>query len=302
MGLVTLAPAVAFLGWLDHWRGNPREGRTQLERSLSMSLPFDRDLRGLILNFHAQSCLSLGDPRAARASIAQITALIASGNAPSWWPSMLAGLEGLVLSSEGRTDEAVALALNPPVGSQYSLAAAQRATVLLRARLPAEALSVLEGATDSAPFVHVETLSRCVEAEALAALGKEDAHRALEGALAAAEPDGLWGPFLSAGQGLTDLLKLHLRHGTSHPASVTQLLGRISEVQQPRATAWGEQLTDRERVILRYLATNLTNTEIADAEFISVHTAKTHIAHIYRKLGVSNRRSAIRRAAELDLY
>ena len=55
-------------------------------------------------------------------------------------------------------------------------------------------------------------------------------------------------------------------------------------------------------MILRYLATNLTNAEIADAEFISVHTAKTHIAHIYRKLGVSSRRSAIRRAAELDLY
>jgi LuxR family transcriptional regulator, maltose regulon positive regulatory protein len=215
---------------------------------------------------------------------------------------MLADLEALVLSSEGRTDEAVALALSAPVGAQDSLGIAHRATVLLRARRPAEALSLLETGTDSAALAHVETLLRCVEAEALAALGKEDAHRALETALAAAEPDGLWGPFLSAGPGLTDLLKLHLRHGTSHPAAVTQLLGRISEVQQPRATAWGEQLTDRERVILRYLATNLTNTEIADAEFISVHTAKTHIAHIYRKLGVSNRRSAIRRAAELDLY
>ena len=302
LGLVTLAPAVAFLGWLDHWRGNFLDSRTQLERSLSMVLPFDRELRGLLLNFHAQSCLSLGDLRAARASIAEISTLIASGHTPSWWPSMLAGLEGLVLSAEGRTDEAVALALSPPAEAEYSLAAAHRATVLLRARRPAEALAELECDTDSAALVHVETLSRCLEAEALAALGKEDAHRALERALAAAEPDGLWGPFLSAGQGLTDLLKLHLRHGTSHPAAVTQLLGRISAAPQHHATAWGEQLTDRERIILRYLATNLTNTEIADAEFISVHTAKTHIAHIYRKLGVSNRRSAIRRAAELDLY
>jgi len=29
---------------------------------------------------------------------------------------------------------------------------------------------------------------------------------------------------------------------------------------------------------------------------------KTHIAHIYRKLGVSSRRAAIRRAAELELF
>ena len=55
-------------------------------------------------------------------------------------------------------------------------------------------------------------------------------------------------------------------------------------------------------MILQYLATNLTNAEIAEAEFISLHTAKTHIAHIYQKLGVSSRRAAIRRAAELELY
>ncbi|WP_404387090.1 LuxR C-terminal-related transcriptional regulator [Humibacillus xanthopallidus] len=302
VGLVTLAPAVGFLGWLDHWRGNLRESRTQLERSLSMALPFDRELRGLILNFHAHSCLSLGDLRAARTSAAEIATLMASGPTPSWWRSMLDGLEGLILCSEGRADDAVALALSVPTGTQYSLAGAHRATVLLRARRPTEALAELERAADSCALVHVDTLSRCIEAEALAALGEEDAHLALERALAAAEPDELWGPFLAAGQGLRDLLKLHLRHGTSHPSAVTQLLGRISEAQQPHASAWGEQLTDRERVILRYLATNLTNTEIADAEFISVHTAKTHIAHIYRKLGVSNRRSAIRRAAELDLY
>ena len=43
-------------------------------------------------------------------------------------------------------------------------------------------------------------------------LGKEDAHLALEKALAAAEPDGLYGPFLSAGSELTALLKKHLGH------------------------------------------------------------------------------------------
>ena len=68
VGLVTLAPAVAYLGWFDYWRGNLREARAQLERSLSMVLPFDWELRGLTLNFHAKTCLSLGDLRAARRS------------------------------------------------------------------------------------------------------------------------------------------------------------------------------------------------------------------------------------------
>lgn len=302
VGLVTLAPAVAYLGWLDYWQGNFHEARAELERSLSMVLPVDWELRGLTLNFHVKTCLALGDARAARTSATEIGALIESGHTPPWWPSMLAGLQGLILTAEGKTSEALALARMPVKAPEYRLAAAHRAKVLLRAGRPEEALSELDRSPIPGDFVHVECAARCLEAEALAVLGRPGAHLALEKALAAAEPDALWGPFLSGGELFTELLKLHLQHGTSHASAVTQLLGRIGEGHQHHATAWGDTLTDRERVILRYLATNLTNSEIADAEFISVHTAKTHIAHIYRKLGVSNRRSAIRRAAELDLY
>ena len=76
VGLVTLAPAVAYLGWLDYWRGNLTQARAQLERSLSMVLPFDLELRGLTLNFHAKTCLALGDTKAARASMSEIRAMI----------------------------------------------------------------------------------------------------------------------------------------------------------------------------------------------------------------------------------
>jgi LuxR family maltose regulon positive regulatory protein len=151
-------------------------------------------------------------------------------------------------------------------------------------------------------LVQVECLARCLEAEARAELGRSDSHDSLELALAAAEPDELYGPFLGTGEHLPDLLKAHLRHGTAHPAAVTQVLGRIAAGQRQDTTGRGEHLTEREHVILRYLATNLTNAEIAKAEYISLHTAKTHIAHIYQKLGVSSRRAAIRRAAELELY
>ncbi|HET7801494.1 MAG TPA: LuxR C-terminal-related transcriptional regulator [Humibacillus xanthopallidus] len=304
VGLTTLAPAVVYLGWLDYWRGNLHEARAQLERGLSMLLPFDWELRGLCLNYHAKTCLALRDLGAARASMVQIADLIDAGGAPAWWPAMLSGVEAMLVWAERKPDLAVELALEPPPGPDYPLAPALRATVLLRAGHPVEALSALERTTKDGERrpVQVECLSRCVEAEALAVLGKEDAHLALEKALAAAEPDGLYGPFLFAGHELAGLLKRHLVHGTSHPEVVTQVLSRLAEPGQHHVTAWSEQLTDREQVILRYLATNLTNTEIADAEFISVHTTKTHIAHIYRKLGVNNRRSAIRRAAELDLY
>lgn len=217
---------------------------------------------------------------------------------------MLAGLEGLLLLAEGRSRDAVALASRPPTEPEYRLAPAHRARVLLQAGRPAAALSELDRA-GGAPegFVHVECLSRTIRAEALTALGRRDAaHESLELALAAAEPDELFGPLLGSGACLTELLKSHLRHGTAHPVAVTRVLGRLAEGHHARTTGWGEQLTGRERVVLRYLATNLTNAEIAEAEYISLHTTKTHIAHIYRKLGVGCRREAIRRAAELELY
>jgi LuxR family maltose regulon positive regulatory protein len=215
---------------------------------------------------------------------------------------MHAGLEGLVLLAEGKKRQAVALAMGPVTQPAYPLARPHRATVLLQAGLPAEALAELGRVSTDDRFVHVECLCRCLEAEARAALGRPDAHASLELALAAAERDQLYGPFLGAGRKLRELLKSHLRHGTSHATTVTQILGRISTGQPHDVTGRSEHLTQREHVILQYLATNLTAAEIADAEYISLHTAKTHISHIYQKLGVSSRRAAIRRAAELELY
>ncbi|WP_323098529.1 LuxR C-terminal-related transcriptional regulator [Intrasporangium sp. YIM S08009] len=302
VGLATLAPAVAFLGWLDYWRGNVHEARAQLERALSMMLPFDWELRGLTLNYLTKACLALGDLVGAKRAIAQVRAVMDSGRRAPGWPSMLSGLEGLALIAEGRTREAVALASAPMSEPEYPLARAHRAKVLIQAGRPAEALAELDRTTSTGRLVQVECLSRCLEAEARAELGRPDAHASLEAALAAAEPDELYGPFLRVGERLPDLLKAHLRHGTAHPAAVTQVLGRIAAGQRQETTGRGEQLTEREHVILRYLATNLTNAEIAEAEYISLHTAKTHIAHIYQKLGVSSRRAAIRRAAELELY
>ena len=302
VGLVTLAPAVGYLGWLDYWRGNFTQARSQLERCLSMALPFDLQLRGLALNFHAKSCLALGDTNAARTSMSEIGAMISAHPVPPWWPSMLDALEGLALMTEGRRPEAVALASMPPSESEYRLTPAHRARVLLVAGDPATALAEISRLPVNSEFVHLACLARCIEAEALAALGRAGAHDALECALAAAEPDALYGPFLAGGKPMVDLLKAHLRHGTSHPAALTQVLAYLASDGVHHAAGWSERLTERERVILQYLATNLTNAEIADAEFISLHTTKTHIAHIYQKLGVGSRRAAIRRATELGLY
>jgi LuxR family maltose regulon positive regulatory protein len=62
-----------------------------------------------------------------------------------------------------------------------------------------------------------------------------------------------------------------------------------------------EPLSDRERAILRYLPTMLTNHEIAEESHVSVNTVKTHVKNIYRKLEVRDRREAVKRARRLHL-
>jgi LuxR family maltose regulon positive regulatory protein len=60
-------------------------------------------------------------------------------------------------------------------------------------------------------------------------------------------------------------------------------------------------LSDRERTVLRLLHGTLSNAEIAATLSISPNTLKTHIRHLYRKLGTTTRDQAITRARELGL-
>lgn len=53
-----------------------------------------------------------------------------------------------------------------------------------------------------------------------------------------------------------------------------------------------EELTLREKEILFKIAAGESNKEIADGLFISLHTVKSHIYNIYRKIGVENRMRA----------
>lgn len=61
-----------------------------------------------------------------------------------------------------------------------------------------------------------------------------------------------------------------------------------------------EALTDRELDVLRYMATSMSNQEIADALFVSVNTVKTHVKHVLRKTAASSRTGAVARAKALN--
>jgi len=60
------------------------------------------------------------------------------------------------------------------------------------------------------------------------------------------------------------------------------------------------KLTPRERDVMRLMAQAKGNKEISALLGISVGTAKTHLRHIFRKLGVSDRTGAVLTALEID--
>ncbi|MEV5706374.1 LuxR C-terminal-related transcriptional regulator [Actinoallomurus sp. NPDC052274] len=62
-------------------------------------------------------------------------------------------------------------------------------------------------------------------------------------------------------------------------------------------SGWGS-LTDTERRIAELVAQGLTNRQVADQLFISVHTTAFHLRHIFRKLEIGSRFELARRVME----
>ena len=81
-------------------------------------------------------------------------------------------------------------------------------------------------------------------------------------------------------------------------AGETVLAPRAAALLMKRVTNPGTSLTPREVQLLELLATGLSNRAIAKQIFISEATVKTHLVHIYGKLGVDNRTAAIAAATQ----
>jgi two-component system nitrate/nitrite response regulator NarL len=71
--------------------------------------------------------------------------------------------------------------------------------------------------------------------------------------------------------------------------------GLVGEIRM-RASHDAPALTDREREILRMVAAGKSLPEIAKELFLGVTTVKTHVQHVYEKLGVSDRAAAVAEA------
>jgi LuxR family transcriptional regulator, maltose regulon positive regulatory protein len=95
-------------------------------------------------------------------------------------------------------------------------------------------------------------------------------------------------------------------HGTAGAAlayEVANLPGEASgPAPPPSEPAWpGGPLTEGETRVLRYLPTHLSAAAIAADLYLSANTVRTHLRHLYRKLGAHSRQEAVQRARAIGL-
>jgi LuxR family maltose regulon positive regulatory protein len=141
--------------------------------------------------------------------------------------------------------------------------------------------------------------------QALARRAANDAPGALaslQRAAALAEPEGYVRMFADEGAPMAGLLKV----ATQQPGAsnyLRQLLAATVKAAAPAPTRQSliEPLSERELDVLRLLESELGGPDIARELTLSLATVRTHTRNIYAKLGVNNRRAAVRRAAELGL-
>jgi LuxR family transcriptional regulator, maltose regulon positive regulatory protein len=158
-----------------------------------------------------------------------------------------------------------------------------------------------------------------LEATARDALGDPAAARdALRRALEIATPDGALTAFLFHPPA-RELFDRYVPDGGDHAALVAEIRSLLPEglpAGSPAGPNLGapagsprpadsfrlvDPLSKTEIRVLRYLPTNLTTPQIARELSLSVHTVRTHVRHLFAKLGVHGRTEAVARARALGL-
>jgi LuxR family maltose regulon positive regulatory protein len=240
------------------------------------------------------------------------------------WPLMRARalrLHALVrLGETGRAEQDIAeIGKQGPLSGEIRMALAALRIAQDDPHAATVALApVLSGAVPVAPATWL-SLACLLEAVARDALGDPAAARdAMRRALDAATPDGVLATFLfhPPARELFDRYAPDRGDQGALAAKIRNLLPAEPPKGPPAepkpGTAEGsprpadsfrlvDPLSKTEIRVLRYLPTNLSAPEIARELSLSVHTVRTHVRHLFAKLGTHSRTEAVERARGLGL-
>ncbi|MEU4485020.1 LuxR C-terminal-related transcriptional regulator [Streptomyces purpurascens] len=246
--------------------------------------------------------LARGDARAALAAAADAT--VPAAVSSPWAEDHAALLASAVHLAEGHPEPARQAVER--VAHHRRACAVEAARVRLAAGHPEGALDLLDSAPENdrpGPAVTV----RATLVRARAALDTGDpttARRLVARALLDGRRERLRRPFLEAGPWIRPLLST----GRPRELAAGWLLPGLGRYRAPGpAPPDGapelavEELSARERDVVRRVAEMRSTEEIAADLHVSVNTVKTHLKSIYRKLAVTRRGDAVRRARERRL-
>jgi DNA-binding NarL/FixJ family response regulator len=86
------------------------------------------------------------------------------------------------------------------------------------------------------------------------------------------------------------------------PGITKRVIKQFARTPRPEPPKGVDELTAREREILRLIASGLSNAEIGQELYIGDTTVKTHVTHILQKLGLRDRVQAVVLAYQTRLF
>jgi LuxR family maltose regulon positive regulatory protein len=290
-----------------------------IERGMGLCIQWgEPELLTSVYRKQASFCLAVGDPDGARTAIQKAKQVAADLSA--WYADRVAIHEVGLLLALGEIDQASDQVeqLVHKLGSDSPTDLSQAMICLALVKL-----SIARGQAEqalqrtpkllafyrSAPSLEGQIWTLIQQSIAQQAQGdRRRAATSLKLALTLAKPEGYVRTFVEAGAPIDGLLRQALAQGIA-PVYVRKLLdarsgpmshSSTSTIETPTAPLI-DPLTERELQVLRLLPTHLSSTEIASQLYVSKNTVRSHIGHIYDKLGVHSRDDAVQRAHELGL-
>ena len=299
--------ALAALAWVHLERNELREARSRLRQAdAALSASPDKLLSAVACLAAALGDLAEGHPKAA----AEMAGKAQRGwSVPPWLEHRLTLVESHACAAAGDIRAALASAerSGPATSPEAAVTLARAWVTAGDGESAARALAPALAAGSGAPG-RVRLQAWLVDARLSYDSGdRARGRRSLVSALQLAEPERLRLPFtlergwiepvLRRDPALADTHRRLLGPGLTSPGSAPASQATTAQV----APVIVQQLSKREREVLRSMSAMLTTPEIASELYISVNTVKSHLKSIYRKLGATHCREAVRRARQLEL-
>ena len=300
-----------FLGYaLFEWNRLP-EARQELERAWELAPPTSRGVRSGVARMMTELAVAEGDEPAADAWFEVLEACVSEPMTlrNREWLAAVRARRGPTSSHQLRVLDAWRQRYDYRADRLESLSGLQAASRLHELGQLLSALEATQQWTDV--LVAADTIVRGARggrewfrAQALA--GRAVAHEALGHP---EQADEAWDDALAAGRrgSLTRTytegspLRIRLLMRATDRPGTRQDAERILAASGHSVDARGLSLTPRQVDVIRQVATGLSNREVAEVLELGETTVRTHLRHIYERLGVGSRTAAVNEARRLGL-